>query len=307
MAKKREKINSKGILLSMILVLVAIIGTVSLDGGENKSAGPDSSGAGSAVSGAEAFVHFIDIGQGSATLVTAGDKSLLIDTGEKDYSYTLEAYINSCGISKLDYVVASHPHSDHIGGMAEVINSYEIGTFIMPELTEKNAPTTKVYETMLDALIEQEVNACYSEVGDVYTLCEGVSFEILGPCEQMNDLNNMSIIVKLTVNGVDFMVLGDAEEKELDSVFTAYPQTDYRSDVLVMGHHGSRTSIHDEFLAAVGAETAVISCGRDNSYGHPNQEALDYITENGLEVYRTDLDSDIVFRCIDDGYERVDF
>lgn len=307
MAKKREKINSKGIFISMILVLVAIIGTVSIDGADNDSAPSDFSGLNGAAAVEEAFVHFIDIGQGSAALVTAGDKSLLIDTGEADYSYTLKSYINSCGISKLDYVIASHPHSDHIGGMADVIESYEIGTFIMPELTEKNAPTTKVYENMLDALIDKDVNSCYSEVGNVYSLCNGVSFEILGPCEQMNDLNNMSVIVKLNVNGTDFMVLGDAEEKELDSVFTAYPQADYSSDVLVMGHHGSRTSIHDGYLAAVGAETAVISCGRNNSYGHPHREALDYIAENGLKVYRTDLDSDIVFKCADNSYERVDF
>lgn len=304
MAKRREKNNSKGVFITLILVLIAILGTVTLDGGDGSST--DSSATTSAVMGEEALVHFIDIGQGSATLVTAGDKSVLIDTGESDYSYTLRNYINSCGISKLDYVIASHPHSDHIGGMADIINTYEIGTFIMPELTEKNAPTTRVYENMLDALIEREVNACYSQVGDVYNLCDGVSFEILGPCEQMNDLNNMSVILKLTVNGVDFMVLGDAEKKELDSVYAAYPNGNYKSDILVMGHHGSRTSIHGEFLGAVGAEVAVISCGRDNSYGHPHQEALDYVNANGMALYRTDIDSDIVFRCVNDTYERVE-
>ncbi len=306
MAKKRERNKSKGYFLTLILVLIAIFGTASLDGNENKGTKTDSSGTTAVVMGDEALVHFIDIGQGSATLVTAGDKSVLIDTGESDYSYVLSNYINSCGITKLDYVIASHPHSDHIGSMADIINTYPIDTFIMPELTEKNTPTTKVYEKMLDALIENEVNACYSEVGDVYNLCDGVSFEILGPCEQMNDLNNMSVIVKLTVNGVDFMILGDAEKKELESVYSAYPDGNYKSDVLVMGHHGSRTSIHEEFLGAVDAETAVISCGRDNSYGHPHQEALDYVAENGLMLYRTDIDSDVVFKCLDDGYERVD-
>lgn len=306
MARRKNKSKNSLYLSLLILVFLAIIGTAStgMDSGEAETTKPRTTLSG-VTDEAAAMVHFIDIGQGSASLVAVGEKAILIDTGESDYSDTLLDYINACGVTELEYVVASHPHSDHIGGMVDVIENYPIGTFIMPELSEKNTPTTRVYENMLDALIEKEINAVYSEVGDVYTLCEGVSFEILGPCEQLSDLNDMSVIVKLTVHGTDFMVLGDAEKQELSSVYGTYPYSDYKSDVLVMGHHGSSTSIYEDFLNAVNADVAVISCGRNNSYGHPHEEALEYVEEVGLTLYRTDLEGDIIFRCSPDGYERM--
>lgn len=295
----RRKKDKKSLLISLIVVIILAVFATNSEGIIPEKGGytlPEGS----------AYVHFIDIGQGSATLVTCGDKTILIDTGEKDYSSILIRYINSCGVDKLDYVIASHPHSDHIGGMADVISSFSIGTFLMPELTERNIPDTRVYERMIDALVEKEVNSVYSEFGDKYTLCDGVTFEFFGPCEQTDDLNNMSAIVKLSVNGTDFMLLADAERQELSSVYEAYPYADYKADVLAMGHHGSSTSIHTAFLKAVDADVAVISCGRNNSYGHPHKEALDYINNNKLTAYRTDLDGDIVFECDADGYRRYE-
>lgn len=295
----RRKKDKKSLIISLIVVIVlAVVATYS-DGVIPEKGGYT-------LSEDSGYVHFIDIGQGSATLVTCGDKSLLIDTGEKDYSDTLISYINSCGIDTLDYVIASHPHSDHIGGMADVINRFTIGTFLTPELTERNTPDTRVYEKMIDALIDKEVNSVYSEVGAKYTLCDGVTFEFLGPCEQTDDLNNMSAIVKLNVNGTEFMILGDAEKQELSSVYQAYPYADYKADILAMGHHGSSTSIYKSFLNAVDADVAVISCGRNNSYGHPHKEALDYIDKNNITAYRTDLEGDIVFECDADGYRRYE-
>lgn len=297
MAKRKRK-NNKSKLISFIIVIVlALIFTY---GDKLNTNEPEK------VSDQEVRVHFIDVGQGSATLVSYGENGILIDTSEADYSKRLIDYIDSYGVKTLDYVIASHPHSDHIGGMADIINKYPIGTFIMPELSEKNTPTTRVYEKMLTALVENDINVKIAETGEVYNVQDGISFQTIGPCEQVNDLNDMSVMVRLTINGSSFMVLADAEKQELSSVYEAYPNLNYKSDVLAMGHHGSSTSIHDDFLAAVDAEVAVISCGKDNKYGHPHREALQYINDEKMVMYRTDIDGDIVFICTADGYERVE-
>ena len=296
MAKRKRK-DKKAKLISFIIVIILAFIITYADKALNKA---------DIITDTEVRVHFVDVGQGSATLVTYGENGILIDTSESEYSKRLIDYIDSYGVKTLDYVIASHPHSDHIGGMADIINKYPIGTFIMPELSEINTPTTRVYENMLVALSENNVNVELSETGRVYKVQDGISFQIIGPREQVSDLNDMSVIVKLTVNGTSFMVLADAERQELSSVYEAYPNFDYSSDVLVMGHHGSSTSIHNDFLNAVDAETAVISCGRDNKYGHPHREALQYVEDEKMTLYRTDIDGDVVFVCTADGYERTE-
>lgn len=295
MTKRRRK-NKKSLLLSVIVIILLILGV-----GLEKEGGIDTN----PYSASDAYVHFIDVGQGSSTLIQVGDKGILIDAGEKEYGDYVVEYINSCGIKELEYVVASHPHSDHIGGMTDVIEEYSIGEFIMPELTEINIPTTKVYERMINALIEKDVDVTASEVGESYIM-EGFTMKILGPVEQTEELNDMSVICKLTVNGVDFMIPGDAEKGELSSVYNSI-NAEYKCDIIAMGHHGSSTSIHKSFLNAVDADVAVISCGKDNSYGHPHKEALQYIKNNGMTLYRTDYEGDVVFRCYGGEYERVDY
>ncbi len=296
MAKRKRKDNKTKLISFVIVIVLALVFTCS-DKIFNKA---------DRIYGSDVKVHFLDVGQGSATLVSYGENGILIDTSEADYSKRLTDYIDSCGVKTLDYVVASHPHSDHIGGMDDIINKYPIGTFIMPELSGINTPTTRVYEKMLTALAENEVNVELSETGKVYKVKDGISFQTIGPCEQVSDLNDMSVMVRLSVNGTSFMVLADAEKQELSSVYEAYPNLDYKADVLAMGHHGSSTSLHDDFLDAVDADVAVISCGRDNKYGHPHREALQYVKEEKITLYRTDIDGDVVFVCTADGYERVE-
>ncbi len=295
MAKRRRK-NKKSLLLSAVVIILLLLGV-----GVEKNGGIDTN----PYSASDAYVHFIDVGQGSSTLIQVGDKGVLIDAGEMEYGDYVVEYINSCGIKKLEYVVASHPHSDHIGGITDVIEEYKIGEFIMPELTEMNIPTTKVYERMINALLEKDVEVTAAEVGDSFIM-EGLTMKILGPIEQTEDLNDMSVICKATVNGVDFMILGDAEKPELSSVYNNV-NADFSADIIAMGHHGSSTSIYKAFLNAVDADVAVISCGKDNSYGHPHKEALQYIKANSMTLYRNDYEGDIVFRCAGGEYERVDF
>lgn len=293
MARRRK--NKTSLLVTIIVLIIVALGA-----GLEKTGNDDFNN----YSSDDAYVHFIDVGQGSAALIQVGNKGILIDAGETDYGDYVTSYINSCGIDELEFVVASHPHSDHIGGMCDVIEEYTIGEFIMPELSDINTPTTKVYERLLDSILEKDITVSIAQVGAKYET-EGVSMEIFGPAEQQKDLNDMSVICKVSVNGTEFMFLGDAEKPELSSVYENV-RLNYESDVIAMGHHGSSTSIHEGFLGAVDADAAVISCGRDNSYGHPHEEALDYIEENGMTLYRTDYEGDIVFKCTSDGYERVE-
>lgn len=251
----------------------------------------------------EVYLHIIDVGQGSSTLIQQGNEGILIDAGEADYGTTVSQYISSCGIDSLRYAVASHPHSDHIGGFPKVLESVDVKEVLMPEIAEKYLPTTRVYERFLDAIIDNDITATYCEVGDEYTLGD-ITMEILGPVEQTRDLNDMSAICRLSVAQTDVMVLGDAEMKELDSVYE-YGGS-FESEILIMGHHGSRTSVHEEFLSEVNPVEAVISCGKDNSYGHPHKEAINYLAENGIEYWRTDYSGSIVYRIDSDGFERVD-
>ncbi len=291
---KGKKNNS---IISVVIVLILLLLGGGLTLGDKADLNP--------YSASDAYVHFIDVGQGSSTLIQVGAKGILIDAGEDEYGDYVADYINSCGIDTLEYVVASHPHSDHIGGLCDVLERYPAKEIIMPELTEENAPTTRVYERLLDCILENEIPATAAQVGDKYEL-DGISMEILGPVEQNEDLNNMSVICRVSVNGSSFMILGDAEKPELGSVYDAAPYLNYKSDVIAMGHHGSRTSIHKSFLSAVDADVAVVSCGRDNSYNHPHKEALKYIESADMMLYRTDYDGHIVFKCTENGYERVD-
>lgn len=299
--RRGRRKNRKSLLLLIVLLLVALgAGLEKTDIADFGSPSFNNFAAG------DAYVHFIDVGQGSSALIQVGNKGILIDGGERDYGDYVSDYINSCGVDTLSLVVASHPHSDHIGGLLDVLDDYKVEEVLMPELTEKNTPSTKVYEDLLDIIIEKDLTVSAAQVGAEYSI-EGVDLEIFGPAEQFKDLNDMSVICKATVNGTDFMFLGDAEMPALSASYSELIyKADFSSDVIAMGHHGSSTSVYNSFLNAVDADIAVISCGRDNSYGHPHEEALKYVKENNMTLYRTDYDGDIVFKCTQSGYERVE-
>ena len=287
--------GSKAIVSLIVAVFFAVVAFLQNNGVLPENLNPVANG--------EVYLHIIDVGQGSSTLIQQGSEAILIDAGEYDYALVVADYINSCGIETLKYVVASHPHSDHIGGFPKVIEKYKPGEVLMPEIAEENLPTTKTYERFLDAIYDNEITASYCEVGDVYYMGD-VEMEILGPVEQTDDLNNMSAICKISVGDTDVMVLGDAEKQELKSVYNY--GGDFESEILVMGHHGSRTSIQKDFLSAVNPELGLISCGTDNSYGHPHEETIDYLEENGIDYERTDYSGSLVYRINAYGYERVE-
>lgn len=240
--------------------------------------------------GKEMKVHFLDVGQGDSIFIELpDDKTMLIDASEKEYADRITTYIYSCGYSSLDYVVATHPHSDHIGGMADVIGSFSVGNVILSPATH----TTKTYTNMLTAIDQSGAKVTLGTAGkEIFSDGDLSAVAIAPVTEDYSDLNNSSVMVMLTYGDKKFLFTGDAEEEEERTV-----TADVKCDVLKVGHHGSSTSTSSAFLAAASPEYAVISCGMGNSYGHPHTETIDKLKKAGINIYRTDLQGDIVMTC----------
>ena len=229
----------------------------------------------------EMKVHFIDVGQGDSIFIELPNtKTMLIDAAENEYADRITNYIYSCGYNTLDYVVATHPHSDHIGGMAEVIGAFNVENVIS-------------YTNMLKAIDDSGAKVKIGVAGTEIFSDGDLSAVVIAPVtEDYSDLNNSSVMVMLTYGSRKFLFTGDAENSE-ENTITA----DIDCDVLKVGHHGSSTSTSRAFLTAASPEYAVISCGMGNSYGHPHIETLDRLKGAGAKIYRTDLQGDIIMTC----------
>ncbi len=281
MAAKRK--NKAAVSLTSLLTALVILGAswigYQLFGDDPKPINP----------GTDVSVHFIDVGQGDCELIRVGDQSILIDAGENDKGNTVVDYLNKQGIEKIDLFIGTHPHSDHIGGMDTVINRMEVGEVLMPELPDSLVPTTKTYTDLLTAIADKNLPVTAAEPGQVYTFGDA-TLEILGPLRDYDDLNDLSVVAKLTYGSTTFLFGGDMEKEVEDDLLGA--KADVRADVLKLSHHGSKTSNSKAFLDAVGADTYAICVGAGNSYGHPHDQVLNRIS--GKQVYRTDLNGDIV-------------
>lgn len=250
----------------------------------------DSTSSDGSTTGSELKVHFLDVGQGDSIFIELPDnKTMLIDASEKEYADRITTYIYSCGYNSLDYVVATHPHSDHIGGMADVIGSFSVGNVILSPATH----TTKTYTNMLTAIDNSGAKVTLGTAGTELFSDGDLSAVVIAPVtEEYSDLNNSSVMIMLTYGEKKFLFTGDAEEEEEYTV-----TADVKCDVLKVGHHGSSTSTSGAFLTAASPEYAVISCGAGNSYGHPHTETIDKLKKAGVNIYRTDLQGDIVMTC----------
>lgn len=299
MARRKSKKQTKKLLGVIIAIILAFFAY------EAKNLVTENVDSSEFAKGDAVYVHFIDVGQGSATLIQKGTTGVIIDAGEKDYGEAVTEYIKNVGITEIEVAVASHPHSDHIGGLDEVLNGIPTDKIILPELSYENTPTTRVYEDLLEAIYDNGTQAEFIfDEGYHVNFDDNVTLRIIAPTEQSDNLNDMSLICYIDAFDSTFTVLGDAEKDELRSVYneTIY---DFSADVIAMGHHGSGTSVYKPFLNAVDADVAVISCGKGNSYGHPHKEALDYIQANAMTCLRTDESGDIIFKVTEEGYSLV--
>jgi competence protein ComEC len=243
-------------------------------------------------------VSFIDVGQGASALVTVGDKAMLIDGGEVDQSDTVCNFLSDNGVTKLDYIIATHPHSDHIGGLAEVINTFPVNELIMPIVPSDMTPTTRVYERLLDAAANSDVTLTPAKSGQQYTLGEA-SFTILAPSEDaenddFSDLNDWSAVTMLYYGNTRWLFTGDAEKDAEEALING--GFNLSADVLSVGHHGSKTSSGEDFLKKCAPQIAVISCGKGNEYGHPDDEVIDRLEQYTTLIYRTDKDGTVTLK-----------
>ncbi len=270
----------------ILVVAVAIVSALTLIKFEDTAGNKPSPSA-------KMYVDFIDVGQGDCTLLRADDTVILVDAGESGSADTVVSYLKEKGISKIDCCIATHPHSDHIGALPEVFENFEIDTVIMPDITEENEPTTRIYEKFLLSL-ENAKTVLPSLGGEEYEFGD-FKIEIIGPVDQYDDLNDMSIVARISFGDTSVMLTGDAEAASEEDILKFVGNSSVSSDILKLGHHGSRTSTSDEWLAAVDPEFAVISCGLDNDYGHPHKETVEKLEEYGVVYYRTDLVGSVTF------------
>ena len=233
-------------------------------------------------------VHFLDVGQGDSIFIELPDeKTMLIDAGENYHGAGIKNYIGDCGYSKIDYLVATHPHADHIGSMPYIVRNMDIGSVYMP----KAAANTKTYENLLESISDKGLKITSAKAGLTIAKDSDYTINVVAPVTIDEDnLNNSSAVIKLTYKDNTFLFTGDAEKKELETI-----NSDISADVLKVGHHGSTTSTTEEFLDEVKPSYAVISAGEDNSYGHPHRETLDLLEEFNCKIYRTDIDKTVVF------------
>lgn len=273
------------------LILAASGGIIWREQSKTANAGVSSVASGaSAAAGSELQIHVIDVGNADSILITSAGHAMLIDAGENNDGDNVVAYIRSHNVSKLDYVVASHPDSDHIGGMADVITNITVGTFIMSIMPKDITPTSKTYLNMLKALESKNLDITEAKVDTSYTL-GGTSFTILGPVGTFDSTNNMSVVCRFTYGSRHFLFMGDAEKEAENALLSS--GADLSADFIKIGHHGSSTSSQKKFLQTVNPRYAAISCSADNDYGHPATSTLKTLKALDVTYYRTDLNGTI--------------
>lgn len=249
------------------------------------------SGGGVPADSSQLAVHYIDVGQADAALVVCGGEAMMIDGGNKDDSSLIAAYLKEQGVDRLKYVICSHAHEDHVGGLAAALSVAEAEHVYAP----KTEADTQAYKNFKKKAKEQKVKIEHPRPGDRVPL-GSAEVEFIAPVKEdgeEEELNNTSIVLKITHGENSFLFTGDAEREEESDILSL--NTDIRSNVLKVGHHGSNSSSTYSFLREVMPQYAVVSVGKDNSYGHPSDKVISRLEDAGVQVLRTDKSGHIVF------------
>ncbi|MBQ1814601.1 MAG: MBL fold metallo-hydrolase [Ruminococcus sp.] len=278
--KHRFSTTVKMILACVLALALFCACTVTINlGGADTSAAPNSEG--------KLIVHFLDVGQGDAIFIELPNgKTMLVDAGENYHGQGIIDYVQTIGYHKLDYVVATHPHEDHIGSMPYIVRNFEIGSIYMPDVTANTA----TFESLLKTIKAKGLRVKNGRTG-VHIIKDGeLTADIIAPDKpDESNLNNSSIVLLLTFGNVSYLLTGDAETKELNAI-----RADMHATVLKAGHHGSKTSTTQTLLKKISPCVTVISCGKNNDYGHPHAEVLKMLKSVNSSVYRTDRDQTVI-------------
>ena len=224
------------------------------------------------------YVYYLNVGQADSIFIYNNEESMLIDAGNNEDGKLICDYIESLGITRIDYLIGTHPHEDHIGGLDNVIKTFDIGTIYMP----KKSATTKTFEDVIDAISNKGLKVKAPKVGTTFNVGNAVC-EVMTIENDAEDTNWSSISLEMTYGTQKFLFTGDME------VYNEESREWNDIDVLKVAHHGSSTSSSEDFLKQTMPEIAIISCGKNNDYGHPHKEVLKGLKKIDAEVYRTDL------------------
>ena len=290
---RNKKLNFIGV---FVIVLICILGIfplssnekeVSNDGGLEDTVKIEDSYSSYIIEGAKIKVHYIDVGEGDSIFIELpNDMTMLIDAGESNVSSYIAEYIRDLGYLKIDYLIGTHPHADHIGGMSYIINNFVIGKIYMP----KAISTSKTYENLLNTIVDNNLKVTTAKVGVSILNIDNLRVDIIAPnSDNYSDLNNYSAVIKIVYKNKSFLFMGDAERVSEDEI-----KTDVSVDVIKVGHHGSDTSSSASFVKKVNAKYAIISVGADNEYNHPSEDVVSRFQSSGAKVYRTDLNGNII-------------
>ena len=235
----------------------------------------------------EIFVSFIDVGQGDSILIRTAYNAVLIDGGEHRFRHAVLEYLRQANVSRLDFVVATHPHSDHIGSLPTVVSHVDVGIIAMPEITHE----TESFANLMEAIQNHDLNVVYPLAGD-RLLAGIIMLEVVSPASITGSINNSSLVLHMVHGYTTFLFTGDAE-REAEEIMVATEQN-ISASVLKIGHHGSRTSTTQGFLDAVSPCIAVITVGANNPFGHPHPYVINRLNESGIEILKTSTHGNIL-------------
>lgn len=276
--KKKNKLQS--LILSLFLLIFALI--------------PQSGLTVSAAAGRDMAVHFLDVGQGNAILVQSGGQNLLYDGGDQSHADQVVSYLQQQNVQIIDYMISSHYDEDHLGGLVECLNDFEVDNVLGPDYVH----TSNLFDTFMNTATANGIIVKYPPVGDTFDFGTG-SFTVLAPNGISQNSNDNSLVIKLENGSNSFIFTGDAEETSEQDMISTGMNLD--CDVLSVAHHGSASSSTWDFLEATSPSYAVISCGVNNKYNHPSADTMGRLADMGIPVFRTDKQGTIV--AVSDGTE----
>ena len=290
MTKKQKQMLIKAVLTVVCLIILAVLWFVVKPMFWDKHEVPDGT----------VELHFIDVGQGDATLIRVGDANILVDTGDKGAKDDLLNYLDEQKVEKIKYFVITHFDADHFANAVDVLEKYDVETLIIP----KQEKTTKMFETFVDKAAEQEkdgkieIKYANDMIEEKLTVND-LEITVLAPLkEKYKDSNDHSIVLMLRYGNRKVLLTGDAESEAEEDIVEKYGTGVLDCDVYKMGHHGSSTSSSQELLNKTTPDYVLISCGEGNDYGHPHKEALDRVKDS--TCYRTDKQGTIVLSITND-------
>ena len=237
-------------------------------------------------------VHYLDVGQGDSIFIELpNNETMLIDAAESYQSENIINYLKNLNYQKIDYVIGTHPHTDHIGGLKDIINTFEIGKIYMPKVVS----TTKTYESLLMAIKDKNLKINTAKAGTSIIDTDALKINILAPNNNTyTELNNYSVVTKITYGTTKFLFMGDAEKLSENEI-----KEDVTADVIKIGHHGSNTSSSIDFIKKVNAKYGIISVGLNNKYNLPKEETITNWENSGTKIYLTSTNGTI--RASSDG------